>query len=595
MNKRVFFIMMLLSSFFSGIHAQETILRSDTVKCETCDSLIQAQPTDDHYRIVTNRFWDNWFVLANIGGHTFLGDYGSVGKFSGLLSPDFNVGVGKWFTPGIGGKLQFGIGNSKGYSEEVTYFTYGNPQTADDGTTYWKSKNKWWDLNASVMFNLSRLFCGYEGKESDKLMNQFIASIGIGALHHRAIKAQRNEWSGHVELQYSRFFDKKKSFSLDLKARAMLYQTNFDGITLKKNNPHSRWFDSNISLSVGFTYYFKKRHWDRCVPGQSPVYINNYVPAPAAVAVVPECPEYKTLEFYVFFPNNYSGRNDAPIVADAPVNAIDYLASGIFTQKGFKDENAVAKRLASGSPLASLATVDIPTEKANQCEDIIGVSRGYEMSKDPISLSMNANDMRNFEEKTGYYYAPIYKGGKTWYYRVDNETSTQSLLLDENYRESTSFGLNAHQGLDIVKDNMKVGAESDLYSFADIYAAIEGNGGYVALAADQSAVAQLDSILKNGRILYVQAEGLATSQDNYVGENAENIGLERNKTLAYNRAYTVIKWLKGNAMFKNVPNNDFSINALTDPIVTVNDKSTQGLNAKLNRCVKVRIHCVIDK
>ena len=117
----------------------------------------------------------------------------------------------------------------------------------------------------------------------------------------------------------------------------------------------------------------------------------------------------------------------------------------------------------------------------------------------------------------------------------------------------------------------------------------------MAQAADEAAVKELAEVLKQGRILYVQAEGLATSQDNYIGENAENIGLERNRTLAYNRARTVIKWLRGNAMFKNVSNNDFSINALTDPIVTVNDKSTRGLNAKLNRCVKVRIHCVIDK
>lgn len=134
-----------------------------------------------------------------------------------------------------------------------------------------------------------------------------------------------------------------------------------------------------------------------------------------------------------------------------------------------------------------------------------------------------------------------------------------------------------------------------LYSFADVYAAIEGNDGYVAQAADSASVKELIEVLKKGRILNIQAEGLATSQDNYIGENAENVGLERNKTLAYNRAHTIIKWLRGNAMFDNVANSAFSISALTDPIVTVNDKSTRGLNAKLNRCVKVRIHCVIDK
>ena len=39
----------------------------------------------------------------------------------------------------------------------------------------------------------------------------------------------------------------------------------------------------------------------------------------------------------MFYPNNYSGCNDAPTVADARVNTIDYLVSGIYTQKRFSD------------------------------------------------------------------------------------------------------------------------------------------------------------------------------------------------------------------------------------------------------------------
>lgn len=589
MRKATFWIWILLTWFCGGIYAQQQTEVVDTVKSH---EITQPQPTDDSYRIVTNRFWDNWFILGDIGGHAYLGDYGSVGKFSGLLSPNFNVGVGKWFTPGIGVKAQFSLSNSQGYSEEETIFTHGEMKTASDGTTYWESKNKWWDLNINAMFNLSRIFRGYEGKESDKLMNQFIASVGIGALHHRDIDAQRNEWSGHFELQYSRFFSEKKNISLDVKAKAILFQTNFDGITLKANGDNSKWFDSNVGLSVGVTYYFKKRHWDRCLPCQTPVYnINRTV----ITQPVSECPEYKTMVFYVFFPNNYSGRNDAPIVADAEVNAIDYLASGIFTQKKFNDTEAVASRLASGASSASLSSLsvsDVPTQKANLDNSL---ACGYEISSTPISLSMDAKSMNDFKAQAGYYYAPIYDRGKTWYYRVDDETTAQSLLSADNYKESTSYGLNARKGLDIVKENMKIESDADVYSFADIYAAIEGDGGYIAQAADSSAVKELRRIFNEGRILYVLAEGLATSQDNYTGENAADIGTERNKTLAFNRAYTVTKWLKENPMFQKVVGSDFAINALTNPIVTVDDKSTQGLNAKLNRCVKVRIQYVIDK
>lgn len=582
MKKTMYFVVALLL-MCNGAVAQTVV--SDTVRGE---AVVQPQPTDDHYRVVTNRFWDNWFVFGEIGGHAFFGDYGSVGDFGGLLSPDFKVGVGKWFTPGIGMKLQFGMGNSKGYSKEETMFVDGGQHTADDGTPYWKTKMKWLDFSVNAMFNLSRLFCGYEGKESDKLMNQFIASVGIGALHHYGISAQRNEWSGHFELQYSRFFSKKKDISLDVKAHAMVYQTNFDGITNKANGENSRWFDSNVGLSVGLTYYFKKRHWDRCLQCEEPVYITN------TVLPEPNCPEYKTMVFYVFFPNNYSGRDDAPLVSDSKVNAIDYLASGVFTQKRFADTDAVASALSSGRSLASLKTEDIPTQKANQCESD-GMARGYEMSSSPLSLDMDAACMNAFKDKNGYYYAPVYSGGKTWYYRVDSETATQSLVSKDNYKENASYGLNAHSGLDLIRQNMTLDEDADLYSFADIYAAVEGEGGYISSFTDNATVAELKKIFENGRIQFVSAEGLATSQDNYVGEDAENVGLERNKALAYGRARTVIQWLKDSGVFKNIGRNSFSLNALSDPVSTVNDKSTRGLNAKLNRCVKVRINYVIEK
>ncbi|MBQ1664692.1 MAG: hypothetical protein II061_01370, partial [Bacteroidaceae bacterium] len=68
------------------------------------------QPTDDKYRVVTNRFWENWFVYADGGGHAFFGDYSHYGKFKETLGPEFTVGLGKWFTPGLGIKAQFGMG-----------------------------------------------------------------------------------------------------------------------------------------------------------------------------------------------------------------------------------------------------------------------------------------------------------------------------------------------------------------------------------------------------------------------------------------------------------------------------------------------------
>ena len=559
------------------------------------DYVPRLQPTDDQYRVVTNRFWDNWWVYGDIGMHTFRGDWSGNGKFKETLSPDFTVGLGKWFTPGFGIKAQFGMGNSRGFTEIWTPYAVGsedNPMLKADGIPYWKLKTKWWDINANVVLNISRILYAWEGYGSEERFNQFFLTLGIGSVHHydKELKNEKwgepyggpkNEWYGNVELQYSRFFNRNKAWSLDIKLRGRFYETHFDLSPIAGR----RW-DYNLGMSIGATYYIKQRGWERCIPGDE---INYFINVPAPVPVVQECPEYKTFTFYVFYPNNYSGRNDAPVVADSKVHSMDYLAGGIFTQKKYKNNSAVASRLKSGTPLRPLKIEDVPTEKATFTENPTGVTRGYEMSGKPLSLELDADDMQAFEDIAGYYYAPICEGDKTWCYRIDDETRTQTLLSRENYKETTSYGLNAHAGLSIVRDNMPLEDGTTLYSFADVYAALVGDEGYVSNFSDKQAVDAIRDILENGQILHVQAEGLATSQDNYTGENAEAVGLDRNRALSHYRAFSVIKWLRESGKFGKLKHGDFSINVLSDPIGRVDDTSTRGLKAKLNRCARITI------
>lgn len=559
------------------------------------DYVPQVQPTDDQYRVVTNRFWDNWWVYGDIGMHTFRGDWSGNGKFKETLSPDFTVGVGKWFTPGFGIKAQFGMGNSQGFTEVWTPYAIGsedNPMLKADGTPYWKLKTKWWDINANVVFNISRILYAWEGYDSDERFNQLFLSLGIGGVHHydKELKNKKwgepyggpkNEWYGNVELQYSRFFTKAKAWSLDVKLRGRFYETHFDLSPIAGR----RW-DYNLGVSIGATYYIKKRGWERCTPGDE---INYFINVPAPVPVVQDCPEYQTFTFYIFYPNNYSGRNDAPVVAGADVHSMDYLAGGIFTQKKFKSNSAVASRLKSGTSLRSLKIENVPTEKATFTENPTGVARGYEMSSRPLSLEMDADDMQTFEDVAGYYYAPIYEADKTWCYRIDNETRTQTLLSRDNYKETTSYGLNAHAGLSMVRENMPLEDGTTLVSFADVYAALVGDEGYISQFSDRQAVDAIRDILENGRIIHVQAEGLATSQDNYTGANAEAVGLDRNRTLSHYRAFSAIKWLRESGRFGELKQGDFSINVLSEPIGRVDDKSTRGLKAKLNRCARITV------
>lgn len=568
------------------------------------DYVPQTQPTDDKYRVVTNRFWDNWWVYGDIGAHTFRGDWSGNGKFKETLSPDFTVGVGKWFTPGFGIKGQFGMGSSRGFTEEWIPYAVGSedsPMYTSDGTPYWKMKTKWWDASANVVLNISRILFAWEGYGSEERFNQFFLTLGIGAVHHydnpqgnwaetaayindgRAsfYGDPHNEWYGNVELQYSRFFTKAKAWSLDVKLRGRFYETHHDLSPIAG----SRW-DYNAGLSVGATYYIKQRGWERCTPAEE---INYLISVPAPVPAPVDCPEYSTFTFYIFYPNNYSGRNDAPVVEKSDVHSMDYLAGGIFTQKRFRSSSAVESRLKSGVALRTLKVEDIPTEKATFTENPTGVVRGYEMSGQPLSLDMTADAMQRFESVAGYYYAPIYEADKTWCYRIDDETRTQTLLSRDNYMETTSYSLNAHAGLSTVRENMPLEEGTTLVSFADVYAALVGDKGYVSQFSDGQTVAAIRDILENGQILHVQAEGLATSQDNYTGENAEAVGLDRNRTLSHYRAYSAIKWLRESGSFGDLKTGDFSINVLSEPIGRVDDTSTRGLKAKLNRCARITV------
>ena len=549
--------------------------------------------------IMTNGPLDNWFVFATGGVHTFFGDYSNYGAFSGTLSPDFGIGLGKWVTPDFGFKAEFIRSNSRGYTLPDRGYRYGDIMKNTRGQQYRKMKTNWWDLSINGMFNLSRLIYGYEGYNSPRLMNQFIVNLGIGGVHHMGLKGtgSDNEWSGHAELQYSRFFTKKKNFSFDIKARALVYQTNFD-LEYGNRDKAANKFDANVGIDLGFTYYIGSKHRNSWSQTGATIYERDYRERKIEVVKVKEgvAPvKYNTMTFYVFYPNNYSGRNDAPIVANAPVNAIDYLAGGIYTQKKFSDNAAVTALLNRDARTNGLAFVDIPTEPANKDFAINYVPRGYEMSDKALSLSLQPDEMISFQRRAGYFYAPIFDGNNAWQYRIDNETWKQRLASEDNYKETNSYQLNAHAGLGTIRQYLKVDKSDEFVSFADVYAAMTSNNGYIAKYADAGTVARIKNILENGTITMIQAEGLATSQDNFSGADAAQVGWMRNNALSHNRANTVISWLKSKERLQQVSSQIFLVSSLDGAIREVKDASTRGLNAKLNRCVKVRIHYMLPQ
>lgn len=588
---------------------------NDTIVYQAPTTIVVEKEEDNNAVVIENNFKKNWFLFGTFGYHTFLSEQSHLGKFPYTLSPSVTIGVGKWFTPGVGFKVEFERSSSRGFTTlKKSVYGDGYPVYGDNGQfLYQRMKTNWWDINIEGILNLSRLIMGYEGTNNNKLMNQFMVALGVGLVHHMGRGATTNdsdnELSARAELQYSRFFTPAKAWSLDFKIRGIFYQTNHDGTEADLAGAHiSSKVDVNLGIAIGATWYMggeRNRGWRKGTTTvyqtdyneqdvliirerEKEVFVNQPVPAPAPV--VSNEGEEGTMTFYVFYPNNYSGRNDAPVIADAPVNTIDYLAGGLYTQKQYADTNAATQRLNAGKSLNGLATKDIPTEVAEQVTVIENLPRGYELSTTvPMSLSLKPADMKKFEEETGYYYAPIYDGAHTWQYRIDDATHGQRLLSAANYAESATYGINGHGGLDILRKNMNYDKDSELVSFADVYAAINGNTGFIADYTDNATVNRIQEILDNGKVTMIVTEGMATSQDNHIGQNAKKVGIDRNNALSENRAASVQKWLQQKSSLKNALF-ESSITNGKNTINTVNDASTRGLDAKLNRGVKVTIH-----
>lgn len=286
--KRILYIVLLMWCHTFCIEAQDKslpgdtiryimkdVLRTDTLHMDKEDRIRTVQRIEidtvgsaelsvnervEKLEVTKSVFRRDWFVFASVGVHTFQGDYSDVADFFGTISPDVTAGIGYWFNPYIGISAQFTRSESRGYSGYVTGkygFGYGEVMRAKDRTPYRYMKTDWWNTTVSLKLNITRLVSGYEGYRSLKNANQFILNVGGGCLYHLGYDQPRGtgyEWSGHAELQYSRFFDRRRRISLDVRLHWLFCHTNFDYESRRKDRLIDR-MDSNIGLQAGFTLY----------------------------------------------------------------------------------------------------------------------------------------------------------------------------------------------------------------------------------------------------------------------------------------------------------------------------------------------------
>jgi hypothetical protein len=305
--------------------------------------------------------------------------------------------------------------------------------------------------------------------------------------------------------------------------------------------------------------------------------------------------DVQDIQFYVFYPNNYSGTYDYPSEKDSSVHSIAYLLGGDGCNKFFDpdDENYGYDNVIS-------------------FDNFSAQGNGYEMSGNGISDTSSQDINRNYivgskitwsqaKNKNIKTYQPDIN--KKWYYRIDGlykpgienkdfyrNTYDQTLTVKSNYSDNKGNRLNLDA--EAVKQT-SLAAENDehLYSLAEVACAIakgkedgtvkfQGVYDYLSTMVDSGRVDKLVELFSKYELTEVQAIGYSNSH----GSNSSNkTNANRNDKLAEERAKTVIEWLIDSAAMDRSTKHSITHKSSQ----SVGERNASSVEAKTYRSAKV--------
>lgn len=185
----------------------------------------------------------NWFIEAKGGASAFLGTPIGCGDVFDRVTPLLQIGVGKWFTPAIGGRIGF-----QGLSFKNAEF-----QTM-----------KYQFVHADFLYNITS---GIRQNESGIPLWDVIPFVGVGMIHN-------SDWINSCTCQGGSSGSHPFAFTYGVEARyrisdrvhlvgevsGMLTTRNFDGI-----GTSTKFGDNMISVSAGLSFTIGKTGWKRVV------------------------------------------------------------------------------------------------------------------------------------------------------------------------------------------------------------------------------------------------------------------------------------------------------------------------------------------
>ena len=231
-----------------ALAASGTAMAQEAQTVQNGDFTETVEYSTDKFKVETNRFWSNWFVSAGGGVNLYFGDHDKQVKFGKRLAPAVDVAIGKWFTPGIGVRFAYSGLSVKGATQDGTHST-GDYLGDDKGWTY-KQKFNFFNFHFDAMFNVSNLLFGYNPNRVYSLSPY----VGLGVMKTNDTP-KATEIAGHFGLMNS--FRLCDALDLNLDIRGTLVSDAFDGENAGRGG------EGMLTATVGLTYKFKKRGWDK--------------------------------------------------------------------------------------------------------------------------------------------------------------------------------------------------------------------------------------------------------------------------------------------------------------------------------------------
>lgn len=202
------------------------------------------------HKVVTNTFWDNWWVQIGGGAQIYYGDHNKQLDIADRLSLALDAGFGKWFSPQIGVRAMISGLTINGATHGSAHRVSADEYIVGAPHYLWDQQFDFYNLHADVLFNMSNILCGYK----EKRVWNCSPYLGLGWMVTWESPRAR-EVSLNLGIFNAIRLSEKFDFNIDL--RTTMVKDSFDGETGGRKE-EGLW-----TATFGFSYKFKKRGWDR--------------------------------------------------------------------------------------------------------------------------------------------------------------------------------------------------------------------------------------------------------------------------------------------------------------------------------------------